>query len=142
VLLSRYLVALVLTLVVEVPLYSVALRTLYGRPWRTGLVAGTVVNLVTHPALWYGLRPWRGHPGYPRLLVIVEIGACLIEWLLLLGALVLVGRPGPGARLALAGGGATAGGAVGGRVAGAALLAVVVVGVNAASVLAGLALPG
>jgi hypothetical protein len=121
VLLSRYLVALAVTLAVEVPLYTLALHALYRLPWRTGVVAGVLVNLVTHPALWFGLRPWRGHPGYPRLVLIVEAGAGLIEWLLLRG--ILRWRRGAGGPDAV-------------------LLAVVVVSVNAASVLAGLALPG
>ncbi|MER7276701.1 hypothetical protein ABT369_19880 [Dactylosporangium sp. NPDC000244] len=52
--------ALLLTLAVEVPLYTAALTALRLTTGRKALVLGVVVNLVTHPALWLFLTR---HPG-------------------------------------------------------------------------------
>ncbi|WP_433081541.1 hypothetical protein ACQP1P_46365 [Dactylosporangium sp. CA-052675] len=52
--------ALLLTLAVEVPLYTAALTVLGLASARKALVLGVVVNLVTHPALWLFLTR---HPG-------------------------------------------------------------------------------
>ncbi len=92
-----------------------ALRAGWGLPWRRGVAAAILVNLVTHPLLWFGLAALRDRPGYPLVLTGAEVAVCLVEWALLAAALV------PRDRLALA---------------------VVCVGVNAASVLAGLVLTG
>ncbi|UWZ36622.1 hypothetical protein Drose_37445 [Dactylosporangium roseum] len=49
--------ALLLTLAVEVPLYTAALVALgLATPWRAAAL-GALVNLLTHPALWWFLAP-------------------------------------------------------------------------------------
>jgi hypothetical protein len=66
--------ALALTLAVEVPVYAVCLRAagLLSLPRAAGLAV--LVNLLTHPIVWYGLS--RGGPAWfgPA-----EIGAVLVE---------------------------------------------------------------
>ncbi len=106
-------VAFVLTLLVEVPLYTLALRAGWGWPVWRGIVAALAVNALTHPVLWYALAPHRHATAYPLLLVVAEAAVVLVEW----AVLAAVTRRD---RLALA---------------------VVCAGVNAASVLAGLLLP-
>lgn len=108
-----YLVAFALTLLVEVPLYVGALTGLFRLPWRRALVVAVLANAITHPALWWTLRPWTGEAWYPWLLGGAEAAVCAVEWLVLA---VSVGRRRAGDRV---------------------LLAAVVVGVNGASVLAG-----
>lgn len=49
--------ALLLTLAVEVPLYAVALRALGLATWRRAALLGVLVNLLTHPLLWWFLAP-------------------------------------------------------------------------------------
>jgi hypothetical protein len=104
--LLRYLVALALTLAVEVPLYTLALRYAVGVGVRRAVCLAVAVNLGTHPVLWWSLTWW----SYP--LLAAEAGACLVEWALLRW---WVGRDGV-------------------------LLAVITVGVNAASLAVGLVL--
>ena len=109
--LLRYLVALAVTLAVEVPLYALALRYALGVPTRRAIRLGVAVNLVTHPALWWSLT--RSPPTWqPYPLLLAEAAVCVVEWALLRWR---IGDDGP-------------------------LLAVVVVGVNAASLAAGLLL--
>jgi hypothetical protein len=112
VLLLRYLVALGLTLAVEVPLVVFALR--YGCRVPAGRAArlATAVNLATHPVLWWSLALGPAGPAYPLVLTGAESAACAVEWALLRWR---VGHDGP-------------------------FLAVVAVGANAASVAAGLLL--
>lgn len=77
--------ALLLTLAVEVPLYTAALAALrLARPGRAALL-GVLVNLVTHPALWLFLAP---HPG-PARFWSAEAVATAVEALILMRA---VGR--------------------------------------------------
>ena len=104
------LTAFALTLLVEVPLYALALHAGWGRPWWYGVAAGVLVNALTHPLLWSALVGVRGAHRYPLILVAAETGVVLVEWAVL--ALALRRD----------------------RVA----LAVVCAGVNAASVLVGL----
>ncbi|MDG6109054.1 hypothetical protein Daura_50420 [Dactylosporangium aurantiacum] len=49
--------ALLLTLAVEVPLYVLALTALRLATWRRAVPLGVVVNLLTHPVLWWALAP-------------------------------------------------------------------------------------
>jgi hypothetical protein len=70
---------------------------------------GIGVNLATHPVVWWSLWPWRDRPAYPLWVLLAEAAVCAAEWLLLRWRLRRD----------------------------ATLLAVVVVGVNAASVAAG-----
>jgi hypothetical protein len=84
--LLEYLLAFGLTLVVEVPIYVVALTAAAGVGWRRSVAAGVLVNVATHPALWFTLR---AHPGW---FAPAEAFVCVVEWLLL-GA--LTGRRGP-----------------------------------------------
>jgi len=108
--LLRYLLALALTLAVEVPLGTLALR--YGSriPARRAARLCVGVNLATHPVLWWGLALGPAGPAYPLMLLGAEAAACAVEWALLRWR---IGHDGP-------------------------LLAAVVVGTNAASVAAGL----
>ncbi|HKD96343.1 MAG TPA: hypothetical protein VKB69_01960 [Micromonosporaceae bacterium] len=114
--LPAYLGAFALTLAVEVPVYVVALTALVGTGWARATVIAVGVNVVTHPALWWGLRPLAARPAYPALLAAAELVVCVVEWALLV---VLTRRPGR-TRADLA------------------LLGAVAVAANAASTLAGL----
>jgi hypothetical protein len=49
--------ALLLTLAVEVPLYVLALRALRLATTRRAALLGVMVNLLTHPVLWWFLAP-------------------------------------------------------------------------------------
>ncbi|WP_238012454.1 hypothetical protein KZZ52_58970 [Dactylosporangium sp. AC04546] len=51
------LTALALTLLVEVPLYTVALVGTRLAEWRRAATLGLLVNLLTHPVLWWYLAP-------------------------------------------------------------------------------------
>jgi hypothetical protein len=108
--LLRYLVALALTLAVEVPLGTLALRYGCGIPtWRAARLC-VAVNLATHPVLWWGLALGPAGSAYPLMWTGAEVAACAVEWALLRWR---IGRD-------------------------TALLAVIAVGTNAASVAAGL----
>jgi len=108
--LLRYLLALALTLAVEVPLGALALRYGCGIPaWRAARLC-VAVNLATHPVLWWGLVLGSGGPAYPLVMAGAEVAACAVEWALLRWR---IGRDG-------------------------ALLAVIAVGTNAASLAAGM----
>lgn len=111
--LLRYLVALALTLAVEVPLYTLWLWSALSVPARRAALLAVAVNLVTHPPLWWSLALWQvGKSAYPFALAWAEIVACVVEWALLRWR---IGRD-------------------------AVPLALIVVGVNAASLAAGLLL--
>jgi hypothetical protein len=65
--------ALVLTLVVEVPLYTAGLVGLRLARMRRAALLGAVLNLFTHPILWWSLAP---RPALPRFVVAeVLVGA-------------------------------------------------------------------
>jgi len=108
--LPRYLLALAVTLAVEVPLVTLALVGLWRVPLRRAVTAAVAVNLATHPVLWWSLAPWTDRPWYPAAVVVAEILACVVEFALLARVLGTDRR----------------------------LLAVLCVGVNAASLAAGL----
>jgi hypothetical protein len=72
-----YALALALTLVVEVPVYAGVLAVARLAPWHRAAVAAVVVNLVTHPLVWWLLT------AYPGLFVPAEVGAWLVETALL-----------------------------------------------------------
>ena len=72
-----YPLALALTLVIEVPVYAVALAVARLAPWPRAAVAGVIVNLATHPLLWWLLT------AYPGLFVVAEVGVWLVETALL-----------------------------------------------------------
>jgi hypothetical protein len=108
--LLRYLVALGLTLAVEVPLYTLWLWSAVEVPAARAARLAVAVNLVTHPPLWWSLAVWSPGSAYPLALAGAELVACLVEWALLRWRL---GRDGG-------------------------VLALVVLGVNAASLAAGL----
>jgi len=75
--------ALLLTLAVEVPLYTAALTLLrLAGAWRAVALA-VLVNLVTHPALWLFLAP---HPSAARLWP-AEAAATAIEAIILIKAI-------------------------------------------------------
>ena len=86
-----YPLALAVTLLVEVPGYLVAFRFAGLLPGWRGWAAAVGVNLVTHPLVWLVLS---AQPGW---FVAAEVGACVVEALLLwawtrrdLGLLALV----------------------------------------------------
>ncbi|MFJ7911447.1 hypothetical protein [Kitasatospora sp. NPDC096204] len=81
----RYPVALALTLLTETPVYTAALvRVGRARPGRAA-VAAVLVNLVTHPLLWWTLRHWTDGPAaaYWTGFVLGEGAVCATEALLL-----------------------------------------------------------
>jgi hypothetical protein len=133
VLLWRYALALGLTLAVEAPLYAGALVVWFGLGRRPAIALALAVNLATHPVLWWSLRPWSGEGWYLWLVLGAEVAVCAAEWLLLAVGVALARSRAP--RLAADG----PRGATVARIGrpDLALLAVVSVGVNAVSVLAG-----
>lgn|GEM_PF-1603605 len=88
---ASYPTALVLTLLVEVPVYTVALAAATPATVRRAAAAGAAVNLVTHPALWWFLHALHGAARAPAFAV-AEALVCLAE-----GALAarLLRLPGP-----------------------------------------------
>jgi hypothetical protein len=75
-----YPTALVITLVVEVPIYLAVFAVARLLPGWRGLSGAAGVNLLTHPVLWLVVS---AHPGW---LAPAEVGVCLVEaallWLL------------------------------------------------------------
>lgn len=81
--LPAYLGALALTLAVELPVYVAVLAGARVASWSRSLAAGVGVNLVTHPVLWWGLRPFADRPGYPWIVAPAEVAVCAAEFGLL-----------------------------------------------------------
>lgn len=80
----QYLESLGLTLVVEVPIYVVALWALLEVRPRSGALAGIGVNLVSHPLGFLVFQPaLLGSLGYDGSLSVVELWAWVIEAALL-----------------------------------------------------------
>ncbi|HEX2040025.1 MAG TPA: hypothetical protein VHF47_09885 [Acidimicrobiales bacterium] len=78
---TGYASALVVTLVVEAAVYGVGLPRLGPVSRRTAVVAGLVVNLVSHPVAWFALWPaLRAVVGRGPAFVAVEALVCLGEW--------------------------------------------------------------
>ncbi|MCK1796686.1 hypothetical protein MTQ01_11795 [Streptomyces sp. XM4193] len=80
-----YALALGLTLLVEVPLCTAVLTRTSPVPAARALAAAVLVNLVTHPPLWWFLST-AGHDGaapYLLLVLTAEAAVCLVEALLL-----------------------------------------------------------
>jgi hypothetical protein len=75
--------ALLLTLAVEVPLYTAALVALRLARWWRAAALGVLVNLLTHPALWLFLVP---HPAAARFWT-AEALATIVEAAMLVSAL-------------------------------------------------------
>ena len=78
--------AFLLTQLVEVPVYLVAQRA-FPRGWAARFLVATLASTFTHPLVWWVmLGPLRPLP-WEVSLVIVEVGACVIEaiWLWRLG---------------------------------------------------------
>jgi hypothetical protein len=95
-----YPVALALTVAAEVPVYTAALRATSGSPpGRTALTA-VLVNLLTHPPLWWFLRHVPGGAYWPAFAA-AEAAVLLVEGALLARALRLRG-PAPYAASAAA----------------------------------------
>lgn len=85
-LLLSWLEAFALTLLIELPVYALLLRR-WCRPV-TGLRVGLLANVVTHPALWFGLHAlhttgW----AFAAWFVASESMVVLAEWAVLLIAL-------------------------------------------------------
>ena len=68
----RYLGALALTLAVEVPLYTLALRYAWGLPTGRAVRLAAGVNLATHPVLWWSLALWPPGSAYPLVVALAE----------------------------------------------------------------------
>ncbi|MFJ7246431.1 hypothetical protein ACIQWA_17505 [Kitasatospora sp. NPDC098652] len=81
----RYPVALALTLLTETPVYTAALTRIGPVRPRRAAAAGVLVNLVTHPLLWWTLRHWTDGPAaaYWTGFALSEIAVCAAEALLL-----------------------------------------------------------
>jgi hypothetical protein len=78
-----YLLALALTMLVEVPVYVLAVPA---NRWRVAAVA-VVANLLTHPPLWWVLAG--SGPAQPLTFAVAEAVVCLVEGALLVLALRL-----------------------------------------------------
>ncbi|MFE5585221.1 hypothetical protein [Kitasatospora sp. NPDC056531] len=81
----RYPVALALTLLTETPVYTAALTRIGRvRPARAA-AAGVLVNLATHPLLWWTLRHWTDGPAaaYWTGFALSETSVVVVEALLL-----------------------------------------------------------
>ncbi|GAA1772853.1 hypothetical protein [Luedemannella helvata] len=115
----RYVGAFALTLLVEAPLYVAALVGWFGLSWRRAAALALAANALTHPALWWSLRPWADDPAYLWVLAGAEAAVCVIEWAVLAAGVIAARGRGATTRLDLV------------------LLAAVAVGVNGGSVLAG-----
>jgi hypothetical protein len=76
-----YAAALVLTVVVEVPVYAIVLTRGLGWSWRGAVLAGLAVNALTHPVAWW-LLSGAGADYLPRFAA-VECGVWLVEALAL-----------------------------------------------------------
>jgi len=72
-----YLLALALTVAVEVPIFVVALRAAHLLTIRRAVVIAVGVNLATHPVVWLVLV--RAGSAYWPLFGVVEVGAWLGE---------------------------------------------------------------
>ena len=75
-----YLLALALTLLIEVPVYGLMLHAFAGARWSDGARQGLVANLVSHPAVFLLATPLLA----PRLgpasaLAVAEVLAVVIE---------------------------------------------------------------
>ncbi|WP_412538037.1 hypothetical protein R8Z50_19470 [Longispora sp. K20-0274] len=78
---GAYLIAVAMTLAIEVPLYVLALTRLrLAGPGRAALCA-VGLNLVTHPVLWWSLALARPSGWLP--LVVAEVAVCAVEAALL-----------------------------------------------------------
>jgi hypothetical protein len=91
----RYLLALGLTLAVEIPLYAVALSLGWRVPLPRALLLALGVNLCTHPLLWWTLAPMTGRTSYGLMLLAFELGVCVVGALLLAALLPKPRRPDP-----------------------------------------------
>jgi hypothetical protein len=76
-----YLLALALTMLVEVPVYVLAIPV---NRWRVAAVA-VAANLLTHPPLWWVLSG--SGPAQPLTFAVAEAVVCLVEGALLVLAL-------------------------------------------------------
>jgi hypothetical protein len=78
---TGYAAALALTLAVELPIYAVAFRRLIGlRSGSAALALAALVNLATHPLVWWTLHAAGGHrETYAISLLGVEVAAWLTE---------------------------------------------------------------
>lgn len=87
---GTYPLALLLTLVIEVPIYTATLgpltRALDGSvvPWTRALVLGVVVNLASHPVAFLVVFPLLRHLiGRTPALAAVEVGVLVFEaWII------------------------------------------------------------
>lgn len=95
-----YPVALALTVATEVPVYTAALRAASGSPPGRTAFAAVLVNLVTHPPLWWFLRHMPAG-GYWAAFAAAECAVVAAEALMLARGLRLRG-PAPYAASAAA----------------------------------------
>ncbi len=77
---SVYLVALALTLAIEVPVYALGLATTRTVQWRNGGMTGLGVNLLSHPIAFLVAFPLLAPAiGALPALVTVEVGVVYLE---------------------------------------------------------------
>ena len=77
---SDYLIALGLTLVIETPVYVVAMMRWAARRWREALLTGLGVNLISHPIAFLAVYPvLEGPAGRAAALVITEVSVVIGE---------------------------------------------------------------
>ena len=82
---ETYFSSLGLTLLVEVPIYAGALALMLRVRPRWGALAGTGVNIVSHPIGFLIIGPAvRSSVGFTGALVVIETMAVISEWGLLL----------------------------------------------------------
>ena len=71
---SDYLIALGLTLVIEAPVYVLAMTRWAARRWREALFTGVAVNLISHPIAFLAVYPvLEGPAGGAAALVVTEV---------------------------------------------------------------------
>jgi hypothetical protein len=85
-----YPVALALTVATEVPVYAAALRATSGSPPGRTALAAVLVNLLTHPPLWWFLRHVPAG-GYWAAVAAAECAVVAVEGVLLARGLRLRG---------------------------------------------------
>lgn len=76
-----YLIALGLTMLMEVPVYWLGLHYALGRPAALSLILALAVNFATHPAVYVGVYPALATVAEPIVAVsAAETLVMLVEW--------------------------------------------------------------
>ena len=84
---GAYALALALTIVLEVPVYTFGLTRCGGRTWRDAARTGLMVNVVSHPLAFVVAHPLLDGPiGDDAALAVVEVAVVVGEALLVFAA--------------------------------------------------------